>query len=372
MVARVERYESVAPVAREWNELTDRIDANPFTRPGWFDAWWRAFGTGGAARLEILTVRNGGRLSAVVPLIARRGVHEPPTNAHTVELACLAEDDGAASVLASAMLARRPRRMTLRWANPERCGVGAITASFMHNGYRTVVDPSQQSPFIPLQGGWARYESQLSNKVRSDLRRRRRRLAERGEVSVEVSDGSERLDELLAEGFRVEAAGWKGRAGTAIASRAETHRFYVDVAGWAATMGILRLAFLRVGERPVAFMYAFEDERAFYNIKTGYEPAFSEFAPARLLLSEMVQRAFVRGLERFEFLGRDEPYKLEWTSTCHEAVRVHAFAPTLPGRLEWAAFTYGWPVAKRASATARTARGALERARSRRSIPASS
>src|SRR3712207_7443498 len=40
--------------------------------------------------------------------------------AHTVALALLAEDDECASVLAGAILARRPRRVTMRWVNDER------------------------------------------------------------------------------------------------------------------------------------------------------------------------------------------------------------------------------------------------------------
>src|SRR5207247_10269646 len=67
--------------------------------------------------------------------------------------------------------------------------------------------------------------------------------------TLEVVDGSERLDELLEEGFRVEASGWKSRAGTAIASRPDTRRFYTDVARWASDRGWLRLAFLRLGGR---------------------------------------------------------------------------------------------------------------------------
>ena len=47
-----------------------------------------------------------------------------------------------------------------------------------------------------------------------------RLLAAEGRLSFEVEEGGERLDELLGEGFRVEAAGWKGLEGPAIAASA--------------------------------------------------------------------------------------------------------------------------------------------------------
>jgi CelD/BcsL family acetyltransferase involved in cellulose biosynthesis len=350
-------HASMASIAHEWDELADRVEASPFVRRGWFEAWWRAFGVG---RLEIVAVRKNGRLCAALPLTARRGVHEPPANEHTVQVALLAEDEQGAAALASAVLARRPvRRLTLRWATEERCGIAAISNVAAKNRYRVVVGPSQRSPYLWLNGDWASYEARLPNHFRKALRRRRRRLAERGAVTVEIHDGRERLGELLAEGFRLEASGWKGEARTAITSRPETHQFYVDAARWAAERGILRLAFLKSAERAVAFRYALEDNGAFYNIKSGYDPAFSKFAPGRLLLEELIRRAFDRGLHHFEFLGSDDPHKLEWTSTCHELVRLHAFAPTVPGQLEWAAFAYGWPLAKRTSAAAKQARVAL-------------
>ena len=62
----------------------------------------------------------------------------------------------------------------------------------------------------------------------------------------------------------------------------------------------------------------------------------------------MLHRAFDAGLARFDFLGGDEPWKLEWTATCRQRVIVHAFAPSLAGSLERVAITYGRPIRARA------------------------
>src|SRR5262249_41813831 len=52
----VERHGDIGPLAREWEELADRVQAVPWVRPGWVAAWWRAFGKGA---LEVLAVRRG-------------------------------------------------------------------------------------------------------------------------------------------------------------------------------------------------------------------------------------------------------------------------------------------------------------------------
>ena len=47
-------------------------------------------------------------------------------------------------------------------------------------------------------------------------------------MELEITDGSADLERLLQEVLTVEASGWKGEAGTAIASRPETRSFYEE------------------------------------------------------------------------------------------------------------------------------------------------
>jgi CelD/BcsL family acetyltransferase involved in cellulose biosynthesis len=183
-----------------------------------------------------------------------------------------------------------------------------------------------------------------------ELRRRRRRLGEQGAVALEVVDGRDRLDELLDDGLRVEALGWKGARGTAIASHRATRQFYRDVAHWAAARGWLRLAFLRLDGRAIAFDYAIEDGQVHYLLKTGYDPAYRAFAPGLQIREEMLARAFAGGLSRYEFLGDAADWKLEWANRARELELVQGFARSLPGAVDWAAFAFGRPLAKRALA----------------------
>ena len=107
----------------------------------------------------------------------------------------------------------------------------------------------RRSPYIDLAGSWEEFEAALSKKRRANIRRRWRRLEERGELTIELVDGSERLDELLAEAYAIESSGWKGEDGTAIASQPETESFYGELARWAAARGWLRIWFLRLDGR---------------------------------------------------------------------------------------------------------------------------
>ena len=152
---------------------------------------------------------------------------------------------------------------------------------------------------------------------------------------------------MLEDGFAVEASGWKGDNGTAIASGAETRQFYTGIARWAASRGWLRLAFLRLDGHPIAFQYGLEDGGTYYFLKGGYDAKYSRFSPGRLLLASLIERAFDNGLKRFDFGGADESFKREWANGRRELVHLQVFPPSVPGLIEWAAFAYGRPFVKR-------------------------
>ena len=170
-----------------------------------------------------------------------------------------------------------------------------------------------------------------------------------------MTDGGANLAGLLDEGFRVEALSWKGARGTAIASDARTRRFYDAVARWAAARGWLRLAFLRLDGRAIAFQFDLEAGRTYYSLKIGYDPAFDRYSPGKLLAYAMVARAVSTGLATYELLGPDEPWKDRWTSTFREYVRLDAYAPSPAGAASWAVATHGRRLARRVPLASRVA-----------------
>jgi CelD/BcsL family acetyltransferase involved in cellulose biosynthesis len=213
----------------------------------------------------------------------------------------------------------------------------------------------ERSPYVALQGTWEEYERRLTTKRRSNLSRLQRRLEERGRVAFDVHDGRHDLAALLDEGFRVEASGWKGEGGTAISSAPATRRFYEDVAAWAASRGSLRLGFLRLEGRALAFDFAIEEVGVHSLLKTGFDHAWRSFAPGVLLRQRMIERAFGQALETYEFLGDAVDWKLEWVDSTRERVALEAFRRTPAGTVGWVAWAYARPAVRRLTAIFRWA-----------------
>jgi CelD/BcsL family acetyltransferase involved in cellulose biosynthesis len=343
----VARFPEIGSLAHEWSALADRVQAHPWTRPDWLRAWWEAFGRG---RLEVLTTRHENRLTGVLPIAWRDGAIRSPTNWHTIDFGMLAEDGQAQAELSGQVFARRPRSLSFAFMSPDRSGAGDLQATARKQGYSLAPPRVELSPYVPLEGGHDAYlqTGRPSKALLRELRRHRRRLEELGDVSFMVERGGEGLQALLDQGFAIEASGWKGRNGTAITSTPQTLRYYTEVAHLAARSDNLRLFFLRLDGRPLAFSMAFEANGVLYAVKAGYDESYKKYAPGQLLRYQAIDWAVEHGVQRYVLGAGGEPHKADWSSTNEHLVRLVAFAPTLAGRAERAAFVHGRPLARRA------------------------
>lgn len=293
-------------VVAEWDSLALSSEAHPFARPGWIQAWVEAFADPQA--LVFAVARDGDNLVALIPFSAARGVLRTPANWHTPEVAALGEADALRLAL-SAALATAPRRVAIRVVPDATADV--LRPALAAAGYRIVERTLQVSPFVRLDRAF-RASPETSRLMPGDLGRKWRRLADLGQLELDERDGKSDLTALLEEGFRVEGSGWKDAAGTAIVSHESTRRFYDRIAAWAARDGLLSLAYLRLEGRAIAFQFGIRTKREYYFLKGGYDPEFARYSPGKLLHARMLERMLAGGVERYEFLGDTESYKLTW------------------------------------------------------------
>lgn len=341
--ARIERHAQVATLGAEWDALADRTGGNLWVRPGWVEAWWRAFGEGD---LEIIALRRGSELVAVLPLRRRLGALTSTTNWHTPEFDAVGLAEDVAELL-SLLLRSHPRRVSFAFVDAASGAAKTMRVLAERRRLPMISRPLEHSPFIDTRAGWDEYLRARDAKFLRDLRRRARMLDAIGPVTFHVVSNDARLDELVDEGFAVERLGWKGEEGSAVASDPATMRFYREIAHWAAARGELRLGFLRVDGRAIAFDFSVESNGVHYLLKTGFDPALSRCAPGKLLRYRMIEHAFTTGILLYEFLGTDNPWKYEWTQTVRTRSLIQCFSRSLAGRADWALFALARPAVKK-------------------------
>ncbi len=314
-------------VESEWTELCEASGSVPFTFPGWIRAWNEVC----RCEVRLAAVRRGGLLVAALPVTRRRARLATPADWHTPVVEAAALDAAALELLARSLAEAAPAALAVDFVEAGSPTATAIPAALRAAGYSIRSQARMHSPYIDLSSGAAAYFDGLESRKKRELRRRRRRLDEAGTVGFAVSDGPIGLTSLLDEAFGVEASGWKGRRGTAIASDPAVTAMYRSAAAWAASRGMLVVGTLRLDGRLLAFDLALEHRGAHYLLKTGFDPEAGRFAPAMQLRALMIERAFDVGLASYEFAGTDDPWKIEWTDTVRRIVRIDAYAPAVRG-----------------------------------------
>lgn len=301
-----------------WDRLARETLAVPFARPGWVTAWASAFGR----RVSVACVERDGKLVAALPVVVDGHSVATAADWHVPSTEVVALDHEAVITLLRG-LDRAYRRIVLDFV---------VADSLTELVGSLVLEPRPRrrlvrlrSPWIDTTGPWDDYVAGLSGKKLRELRRRRRRLGEQvGPVTYEIVDGAGPWREALDRGLAVEASGWKGQAGTAVASAPATDRFYRAVAEWAAAEKILEVGVLRAGERVVAFDLALCDGARTWLLKTGFDHDLAAHATGQILRHDAIEAAFRRGLESYEFTGDAEEWKREWTDRERPVVAIDA------------------------------------------------
>jgi CelD/BcsL family acetyltransferase involved in cellulose biosynthesis len=334
--------EALAP---EWNRAVAEAGIeHPFLSHKWISTWWDSFGAG--TDLHVILVRRGGVLVGVAPLLRGeerlygmrlRCLHSP-YNPHVPRCGFIAAAGQPEAVYRA--IWQHLRDTGDQWDLLKLSQVPAESEPMRRlpplaeaDGYIAAVWRGERSPYLVIDQDWDRYERQLGRAHRRNIHNRLNRLAKLGEVKLEVISGAEGLDEFLNEGFRIEAAAWKGRSGTAIVSQPEVERFYRTLAADAAAQGRLGLYFLTVDGRRVAFSFALCQGNRIYSLKVGYDPAFRRYSPSTLQCYLELHRAFHSGIAEFDFLGNDDVWKLQWSSRVRPHDWLFVFAPRWRGRL---------------------------------------
>jgi CelD/BcsL family acetyltransferase involved in cellulose biosynthesis len=123
--------------------------------------------------------------------------------------------------------------------------------------------------------------------------------------------------------------------GTAINSNPVLAAFYSILAARSAAKDGLRLYFLCMDGRRIAFQYCLETNNELYLLKSGYDTDFAPYSPSQLLLWKVLESAYTRGVREYDLLGGADDWKMVWAKKTRELVWFIVYSKTLRGRLLW-------------------------------------
>jgi CelD/BcsL family acetyltransferase involved in cellulose biosynthesis len=312
-------------LAADWERICDEDPAGEaFYRPEWPQSFLRAFAP--SAKLVVVSAWSGGELRAVLPLIQCRSTL---TGLPVRELKGVANVHCCRLGLAHVSGAKDERLLRALWDTVKRLpgwdvldfdyvlednGIDMLARCAAADHHRVSRIRAWQSLHLRFQAseGEAPWLESTRPKFRSNLRRTRRQLEGMGAVSTRHFDSAD--PQALDKFYALEASGWKGKQGTAIACDPRTRQFYDEVARASAKDGLLALDFLELDGKPIAAHFALQFHGRYCLAKAAYDESYQRYGPGQLLVHEVLSQSRHRGIGELDFVGPATWDESRWAS----------------------------------------------------------
>ena len=132
----------------------------------------------------------------------------------------------------------------------------------------------------------AYYEATVRKKKRKEIGRLLSRLKELGEVRHSRLARADQLDDWTAAFLTLEASGWKGRDGAALANDAATATMMHVALRGAFAAGRLEMLRIDLDGRPIAMLVNFLSPPGSFSFKIAFDEEFARFSPGVLIQLE--------------------------------------------------------------------------------------
>ena len=335
-------------LADEWRTIArGGLYGEPFYQPEWFQAYGTSFLD--TQSLAAITTRRQGALIGIIPLThSRRVLGKVPART----LRSLSGIHSSRFDLIHAPHERdvvahhswRVMRDQMEWDAveildvPDHGSFHAIMQLAKEDGFLVGLWPTRNMPIMQISDHAPTTFAlcPASSRVyRTRLDSKHRRLKKNGDLKLKaITTHDHRAIESF---FSLEARGWKGRSGSAIARCRRTKTFYEQVAHAASTRGYLRAYTLELNDAPISMHFGLFMNNSYYAPKIAYDETFSTYSPGQLLVKLAIEDLSTHGASRYEFLGPRAPWKRIWTNDCRVHHTCYIFRPSTKGRLLYSA-----------------------------------
>lgn len=199
-------------------------------------------------------------------------------------------------------------------------------------------DAFTRACFSPASDAETYINSQVSKSTRKGTQRLSRKLAESGDLTTQWSDASSRVADhamWIDEYLNLEAAGWKGREGTALSTSDATLAFFREMATRTMPLGKLQMLKVSLDGRPVSMICDLFGHNRGAHFKTTFDESLHEFSPGLIAELENIPQLHQRNLELVDSCA--DPNHSMINRVWSDRVRFQSLVIALGGKLSQAA-----------------------------------
>lgn len=186
---------------------------------------------------------------------------------------------------------------------------------------------------VALPGKWEEYVSSLSKNMRASVNSKMRKLEKRYQVNRRKCGSPEELAEFLDQLYRMHTLRWKLLEQSGSFFLPARREFYSVMANAFLERGWLDFWLLELNGQPAAAEFGFHYGKTYYFLQTGFDPAYFADSVGIVLKAQIFRELIERGMESYDFLGDDDPYKQRWAPQTHTTLFRTCARPGTRGSL---------------------------------------
>lgn len=341
--------EIIEKISAEWTALCDEgASSEPFLRPEWFTSFVKNF----EKEIMLLTVRRGGRLRAVLPLVRKNAtLHGVPVrklqavfNLQTQRFDLIHGKDETERKEVVGGIWNELKNLS-KWHVLEMrlvktdSWINDLLVAAESENHRTGIWQMDGAPFIALPVGddkeklKEQFYKSLRKHLRNELCRRLRRLEELGKV--EFGKTRDYSPELMEKYFELEAKSWKGRNGTAVTCDPKVAKLHHDFAREVAVRNALFIYELKLDGKTIAMIVNIMYDKQTIHWKTSYDEDYARFSPGNLLFREALYDCIHNDSYEMDFLSPATSNKRFWATGEREHAAFYIFQRGIFGSMLW-------------------------------------
>ena len=327
----------------EWNSLLESCNhRNVFLSWHWMSTWWSVYGKE-KSELYIVLMYDNDLLVSIIPFV-KEMVSVHPFNGISLlklmgtgesypeylDIICLnGYETAVLDALSSYLLYRGHKDWdVLNLHNLLESSLFCqLIARPEFNEPCHIMIKRYNIPYLSLASSWESLMRSLTANMRSNIRRRRKKVAKAYGESWYIetaSDITSRMDILQhLHRLRWESSGLPGTF-----SSEKFSLFHNILAKLLYETGHLRLFLLWINHDPVAALYGFLYNNKFHYYQSGANPAYRSIGVGAFLMELCMEYLIVQdGAKEFDFLTGEEDYKSRWTKQNRLGCWINVYNP---------------------------------------------
>jgi CelD/BcsL family acetyltransferase involved in cellulose biosynthesis len=313
-----------------WLRLQKEHGTRPDLGPAWVQALARAHSLD-ADDTRVLFKESNGRLEWMLPVVVERtrtlGIEirrvSPIASVYCIHFDVLSRrpiDETLAAVFDGLDRVCDWHELLVHKVIAGSAAEAALGATIANHGLSVTSESGKKPPFLEISTDWKSYLDTKSSNFRYNLKRKEKKLHKAGRYALEFFERGSDWTRLFRQIEAIEAGSWKQSAGTSLQSFEKT--FYRDLVAAETDDYYPLLTLLTLDETPLAYDLSIVGGGRGFCLKTSYRSEHSQLSPGVVLRAALMKRMFDERLGEYDFLGDDEPYKLEWASGTRQEVSL--------------------------------------------------